>query len=116
MTRKELRKYYDDRETLCETKEMISNLKAYVKNTGIDLEREIVFLEESIPKQAASLSAREADVIATLDAVDDLCCRDELKKHFCQGIPWKEIAFPLKETAPVIRARCQRALNNARIW
>ena len=111
MTQKELRAFYRDRAALRTTEETLAGLRAYATASDDDLERDIAALEEAIRKQAAVLDARNAEVLATLEAVDDICRRTELRLHFYLGMEWKEVAEILGASCQTVRNRCSQALQ-----
>ena len=111
MTQTELRAYYRDRATLRLTEETIAGLREYAAASDDDLERDIAALEETAREQAEALNARSAEVLATLEAVDDICRRTELRLHFYRGMEWKEVAAILGTSDRAIIKRCSRALR-----
>lgn len=111
MTQKELRAYYRDRSALRVTEETLAGLREYAAASDDDLERDITALEETAREQAEALTARSAEVLATLEAVDDICRRTELRLHFYRGMEWKEVAAILGASCQTVRNRCSRALR-----
>ena len=111
MTQAELREYYRDRAALRVTEETLAGLREYATASGEDLERDIAALEETAKAHAAVLAEREAEVLATLGAVDDICRRTELRLHYYRGMEWKEVAAILGTSARAITRRCSRALR-----
>lgn len=113
MTQTELRTYYRDRAALRITEETLAGLREYAAASGDDLERDIAVLEETAREQAAALTGRNAEVLATLEAVDDIGRRMELRLHFYRGMEWKEVAAILGVSAAAVRLRCSRALQTS---
>ena len=111
MTQKELRAYYRDRSALRLTEETLAGLREYAAAGDDDLAQDIATLEETAREQEAALTARSAEVLATLEAVDDICRRTELRLHFYRGMEWKEVAAILGASCQTVRNRCSRALR-----
>ena len=111
MTQRELRKYYQDRAALRITEETLAGIREYASAGGGDYGRDIAMLESSACEQAAALYAREAEVLSTLESVEDICRRTELRMHFCRGLEWKEIAGILGTTEKAVNGRCCRAMS-----
>ena len=88
-----------------------AGLKEFAAASGDDLDLDIAALEETAKEQAAVLSDREAEVLATLEAVGDICRRTELRLHFYRGMEWKEISAILGISADAVKIRCARALR-----
>ena len=111
MTQTELRAYYRDRAALRVTEETLAGLREYAAASGDDLERDIAVLEETAKAQAAVLAEREAEVLATLEAVPDIARRMELRLRYCRGMEYKEIAAIVGGSGKTISTRCSRALR-----
>lgn len=111
MTQTELRAYYRDRASLRATEETLAGLREYAAASDDDLEQEIAELEKTVREQATAFAARGAEVLTTLEAVDNICCRMELRLHFYRGMAWKEIATIVGGTEICIKDRCLKALN-----
>ena len=112
MTQTELRAYHRDRSALRLTEETLAGLREYAAGgDDDDLAQDIAVLEETAREQEAALTARSAEVLATLEAVDDICRRTELRLHFYRSMEWKEVAAILGASYQTVRNRCSRALR-----